>query len=36
MSFGDGSVHMVGFNVDRVLFNNWAHRRDGATVTPPN
>jgi prepilin-type processing-associated H-X9-DG protein len=35
MAFGDGSVHKIAFNVDRVLFNTWGHRRDGLTSPAP-
>ncbi len=35
MVFGDGSVHMVSYNVQAVLFNNWGHRRDGSTSPAP-
>lgn len=36
MAFGDGSVHKVAYNVDRVLFNNWGNRQDGNQTVAPD
>ena len=30
--FGDGSVHSINYNIDRVLFNRLGDRRDGETL----
>jgi hypothetical protein len=35
MVYGDGSIHMIAYNIDRDLFNKLGDRRDGTAINPP-